>query len=197
MNRKRIKLYNSLIEGAQQIITQKNDFVILDSETTGLGRNDVVIQIAIIDLEGNLLFESLIKPSKRKRMSSDATNVHGINMKMLENEPTFKELFPRFIEVINKKEVLIYNSEFDTRLIKQTCEQDGIIYKGFSSFCVMKAYSMFKGEWSDYYKDYKFQKLPYVDHTAHGDCLATLKVLNEMANNELIPLPKLWWEFWK
>ena len=55
---------------AREILKHKEDYVILDTETTGLGDSDVIIQISIIDLDGNVLMDSLIKPTKKKRMSS-------------------------------------------------------------------------------------------------------------------------------
>lgn len=54
------------------LIGRINNCVILDCETTGLGDQDEIIQLAIIDMRGNILFNSLIKPSPRKRISEKA-----------------------------------------------------------------------------------------------------------------------------
>jgi DNA polymerase-3 subunit epsilon len=45
----------------------------------------------------------------------------------------------------------------------------------------MLKYAEFVGEWNDYHGNYRYQKLPGGDHTAVGDCRATLKVIKKMA----------------
>jgi len=47
---------------AREVLANKKDYVILDTETTGLGCAEIV-QIGIIDLDGKILLDSLVKPS--------------------------------------------------------------------------------------------------------------------------------------
>lgn len=195
MNRKRLKQKNEVIELAEKLWKKKNKYVILDTETTGLGAKDVIVQIGIIDLEGNVLLDSLVRPTKKKRISSDATAIHGIKIETLENQPTFKDLQKEFFKIIKSKTVLIYNAEYDARLISQTAEQDGVNLKTIDALCLMKAYAIFVGDWSEYHQDYTYQKLPAGDHSAIGDCKATLNVLKEMAEAEKEELPKKWYQF--
>jgi len=197
MKTKRIKDKNSIIDFAREILANRNKYVILDTETTGLGENDVIVQIGVIDLNGNIILDTLIRPSKRKRISSEATAIHGISMKMLADSPTFKDIYKNFKDLIGNKTLLIYNAEYDARLIYQTAQQDGLKISDMNALCIMKAYSMFVGEWSDYHKSYKYQKLPSGDHSAIGDCKATLKVIEKMAACEKTELPKSWWQFWR
>ncbi len=195
MERKRIKQKNEVIDIAKNIWAKRNKYVILDTETTGLGDKDVIVQIGIIDLDGNVLLDSLVKPTKKKRISSDATAIHGIKMEMLESQRTFKDLHKEFFNIIKSKTVLIYNAEYDARLITQTADQDGVKLINIDALCLMKAYAIFVGDWSDYHQDYTYQKLPAGDHSAIGDCKATLKILREMAETETEKLPKKWYQF--
>lgn len=128
-------------------------------------------------------------------------------MSDLKEAPAFKDLASKINSVIKNKIVIIYNAEYDERLIMNTCEQDEIKYLSFRSHCAMIHYSKYKGKWSDYHYSYTFQRLPGGDHSAVGDCLATLKVIHTMANSALHhsedqieswsrPVKK-WWEFWK
>jgi DNA polymerase-3 subunit epsilon len=210
---------DKMIVWAKEVLDHKNNYVILDTETTGLNKNDVVIQIAIIDLNGNEILNSLVKPTKRKRMSTEATAIHGITMSGLANAPTFAELKPEIDRITSGKTVLIYNAEFDERLIDQSTSQDLCFSPHFKTQCVMKNYSFFVQQWSDYHGDWSYQKLPSGDHSAIGDCQATLKVIQKMAQAELtLPLPKpvtvnpppmaipqavivvktkKWWQIWK
>lgn len=195
------------IDLAREILKYKEEYVILDTETTGLGDNDVIIQIGIIDLDGNVLMDTLIKPTKRKRISSEATAIHGITMKMLQNAPTFEDIYTKFYEVIGKKNVLAYNAKYDFRLIGQTIAQDDGKIKGFDGINIMLIYSVFVGEWSDYHDSYKFQKLPGGGHTALDDCRATFELIKKMAAAEKTVKPqeekieppekekKKWWRF--
>lgn len=176
--------YNESIDIAKDFLQNKEKYVILDTETTGLGDNDVVIQIGIIDLDGNILLDTLIKPSKRKRISSEATNIHGIKMIMLKDSPTFKEIYQEFRNIIKGKKVLIYNNQFDIRLINQTAQQDNLRLDDFETICLMKLYAIFKNNWSEYHGWYKYPKLPEGDHSAIGDCKSALKILHKISEGD-------------
>jgi DNA polymerase-3 subunit epsilon len=185
MNHRDPAIRDRCILWARSILDKKNQYVVLDTETSGLDKNDVVLQIAIVDLDGNGLLNSLIKPTKRKRISPDATAIHGIRMSDLVNAPVFAVLVPQIEEIISAKTVLIYNAEFDERLISQTCEQDKCRRVMMKTECVMIPYSRYVGKWSDYHSSYAYQRLPGGDHTAMGDCYATLEVITKMARTGL------------
>jgi DNA polymerase-3 subunit epsilon len=196
LERQIIEVRNAIIDFSRGILSNKTNYVILDTETTGLGENDVIIQLSMIDCDGNALMDTLIKPTKRKRMSSEAIAVHGITMAMLKDAPTFRDIYPRFCEIVKGKKILIYNGQFDGKMIIQTALQDGINFKTIDALCIMIAYAAFVGDWSDYHKSYSWKKLPGGDHTAIGDCRATLKLIHKMAKAEMVILPpKKWWQF--
>ena len=182
---------NQTIEWAKGVINNPSQYAILDTETTGLGKKDVVIQIGIIDLNENVLMDTLIKPTSRKSISSDATAVHGISIDMLQDAPTFPEVYPKLKKIMNERNLIIYNASFDTNMIAQT----SVLEKNTEDFkieadCAMLVYSAYIGEWSEYHNNYKYQKLPAGDHTAVGDCFATLKIIREMASAEIVEIPK-------
>lgn len=164
-----------------QDILQDGSAIILDTETTGL--HGEAIEIAIIDLSGNTLFNRRVKPVYG--MEAAAENVHGISLKSLENEPTFDALYPELVSIVAGRTVLIYNYAFDARILRSQCEH----YKltpianlwGDDSNCVMEPYAQWVGDWSDYHGNYRWQRLPGGNHTALGDCLATLDVIKRMA----------------
>jgi DNA polymerase III subunit epsilon len=176
---------NAAINWAKSILEQRQDYVILDTETTGLGKNDVIVQIGIIDLDGNVLLDSMVKPTKRKRISDEATAIHKISMKDLIDKPIFDDIIPKIRTFTTGKRVLIFNSEYDERLILQTINQDEATYFQLSTACVMLMYSKFVGQWNNYHFDYVYQPLPLGDHSAIGDCKATLNLILNMAQSEL------------
>lgn len=165
--------------------------MILDTETTGLGEKDVIIQLAAIDIDGNVLVDSLVKPKKRKSISKEATEIHGITTRKLQNAPHFADVFYDLIPYLDgKRRFLIYNFDFDTRLIIQTLIEDEISYPGsIHGDCIMKQYAKFVGEWNPISKEYRYKRLPGGDHTALGDCYATLNLIKMLAEEEIVPIP--------
>ncbi len=45
------------------IMQNKDKYAILDTETTGLGKNDEIIEISILALDGTVLLDTYVKPS--------------------------------------------------------------------------------------------------------------------------------------
>jgi DNA polymerase-3 subunit epsilon len=177
---------NDSILWARDVLQNKDKYLILDTETSGLDDDDEIIQMAIIDLDENVLYNTLIKPKAKKSISRDSTLIHGLTKKDLAEAPFFETEVFKFIDIIKDKTILMYNAEFDARLLRQTCYANNCEEFTLSCWCVMKEYSKFVGEWNDYHNDYKYQKLSGGDHTALGDCKATLRVLKKMAKSDLL-----------
>ena len=92
--------------------------LIIDTETTGLGRADEIVEIAVVDVTGAKLLDSLVDPTVY--IGAGAAAVHGISDEDLEDKPTIKDLMPRLRKVFDNRKVLSYNFEFDRRLIAQS-----------------------------------------------------------------------------
>jgi DNA polymerase-3 subunit epsilon len=163
------------------MMQDKHRYIILDSETTGLNKSDEIIQLAIIDLDGNTLFNENIRPTRKKRISRDAVAVHGLTMQALSTCPTFAELAGPLERAMGDKTVIAYNAEFDANMYVQTYKlAGGFLHRGDWED-IMLEYSKYVGKWSSYHPDYWWQPLPGGTHSALGDCLATLEVLRKMA----------------
>ena len=168
----------------------KRDFVILDTETTGVEGSDEVIQIGILDCDGTELLDSLVKPEEKRSIPKKAQNVHGITTKMLKDAPTLYELSELIVESIGSRLVICFNDEFDMRLIEQTARKYNLAARGkelaFESECAMLAYSQFIGNPGNYPGQYRWQKLPRLleeQHKALGDCQLTLELIKEIADS--------------
>lgn len=164
-----------------QALLKRSDWVILDTETTGLGPKDEIIQIAILNPESQVLLDTLIRPSRP--ISPAASEIHGILDSDVLSAPTYKEIRPEIERCILGKTIVIYNAEYDMRLLRQTNSRYNLtpmLIKRNQIECAMLKYSAWRGElWPD--GSYKWQKLPGGDHTALGDCRATLQVIKRMA----------------
>ena len=84
--------------------------IILDTETTGLKNDDEIIEICLIDLDGNILLNTLIKPTKP--IPEQASRIHGIYDKDVENAPLWSEIYQNFINIIKDKEVIAFCYNF-------------------------------------------------------------------------------------
>jgi len=120
--------------------------VYLDTETTGLDEGAEIIEIAVVDTDGTPLLNSLVRP--QQPIPWEATQVHGLTDAHLRNAPTWAELWPRVVQVLRDRLVLIYNAEYDVRLMEQTSRRYGIPFAipGAEFQCLMLLYAEYKGK---------------------------------------------------
>lgn len=152
----------------------ERDFVILDTETTSL--DGEIIDIAIIDREGKVLFNSLVKP--KTSVTPGAYNVHRISDDMLATAPTWPEIYPKIKEMLKDRLVLIYNDEFDIERIWTTCTLWDLEPPfQLQTRCVMRDYAYY---WGSRWVSLAEASGDWVEHRALGDCFSTLKVVKAM-----------------
>lgn len=101
----------------------RTDWVILDTETTGLGSTDVVIQIGVTDHRGVTLVDTLVRPAVA--IGSGAQAVHGISAEAVAGARDFPTVLPELVRAIAGKTVVAYNAPFDRRLLDQTAVRHG------------------------------------------------------------------------
>ena len=182
-------------EKARLIMQQ--DPLILDTETTGLGRDAEICEIAVIDARGRTLVDQFIKPFKL--IPADATGIHGITNDDVSEAPHFGQVWPQLATILLERTVVIYNSEYDLRLLRQSGVAAGIDLMGAllsitrNTFCAMELYAQYHGASDGYHQSYTWQRLeaagqqcgitPPPDlHRARADTELTLKVMEHMAN---------------
>ena len=118
--------------------------VFLDTETTGIGLGDVVIEVAVVDTNGEMLFNSLINPERP--IPEESSKVHGITDEMVRDAPTMCQVWPEIEAVLKDRAIGIYNAEFDMRLLKQSVLMAGLPGSiGEPGFCVMKLFAAWYG----------------------------------------------------
>ncbi len=160
--------------------------VILDTETTGLQTSAEIVDIAIIDSQGKTLLNQLLSP--RGKIPREASAVHGITTADVATAPPWPGIHNQVEHILRSASiVVIYNAEYDLRLLHQTCAlyQLSMTNPRYQVECAMKRYAQFVGEWNDVYDDFRWQRLKGANHRALGDCMATLRVMKEMAAVEI------------
>ena len=92
--------------------------VYLDSETTGVADDDEMVELTIIDDDGEPLINTLIKP-KFHRTWAGAQRVHGISPLDVRHSPTQDEISDDIRKVVKGKRVVIYNAPFDSKFLPE------------------------------------------------------------------------------
>ena len=163
-------------------LLSEGTFVVLDSETTGLGTPVDFVEVGVLSGRGEPLFDSLIKPSCP--VEPGASRVHGRTIQSLMGERCFVEVYPDLLEALWGKRVVVYNAPYDRRVwdtaVKGLGARAALVGELAPWECAMRAYAAYVGERSKR-GGYKNQKLVGGDHTALGDARVTLRLIRRMA----------------
>ena len=173
---------------AQNLMNSR--FFVLDTETTGLGRQDEIVQIGIVDQDDNPVMDELIKPTIP--IPFGASKVHGIYDSHVEDARNFKDIYTELSKLLAGQVVLAYNMKFDRRMLEQSGAKYGLpeIRANWEE-CVMIQYAQYKGQRRKGWRSYKWHRLGNaIDqeglevkdaHNALGDARMTLALIRKMA----------------
>jgi DNA polymerase-3 subunit epsilon len=117
-----------------------------------------------------------------------ASSIHGITNERVVDAPSFVEVWPEIYKHMEGKLLVIYNAEFDLRILNQSMlahHDDYPIGLSCESFaCAMNKYAEWVGEWNEYHGNFRRQRLPSGNHAALDDCRAVLQLIRKMAKLE-------------
>lgn len=173
-------------------MVRSRDYVILDTETTGLRRPASIWELSIISDNGEILFDRRIRPIN----CPDHPSFHNPEMTRadLATCPTWAEVRPTVEALLKDRDIVVYNATFDRSMFHCSDEDNNLAQFSWSThgrwWCAMKAFSEFYGEWDSYHGNYAWKKLvdavricgvkPEVAHRAFADCLMTMRVVSHM-----------------
>lgn len=166
------------------------DCLILDTETTGVMRDDEVVSVGLIDAQGRTVLDTLVKPSRP--IPWQATRIHGIHNADVENAPTFADIHETLTKLVAGRQLVVYNLSFDLRILDYCCRSRRVpMLEPAGTHCAMKWYARYYGQTNGYSRGYRWHKLTaacqhfgidvVAAHSAVGDCLLTLQLLRHMA----------------
>jgi DNA polymerase-3 subunit epsilon len=179
------------IQLARQVIAQNP--VYIDTETTGISQSDEIIEIAIVDNSGQVIYESFVRPGQP--IPPDATRVNHITDDMVQGKPTWPAIWPTVRSFVFGKIICAYNAKFDMRMMQQSLVKYGMPWKeNLKSFCVMELYARFRGDFDPNRRAYRIYSLDNAriqcgislpnSHRAAADTLLARELLYYMANTE-------------
>lgn len=166
------------------------DFIIVDTETTGLKEDDEIIEIGVLGKNGKEIYHSKIKPEKKISYGARAT--HGVSDEDLKDSPGFFDIYKDLYGIMNGNNFCGYSAYFDYDMIQYCCiKYDLKEINSSNIFDVMRQYANYWGEWNDYFQNCKWQKLTNAciqqgievnnSHSAIGDCKLTLELIKKIA----------------
>ena len=124
----------------------------VDTETTGLSASDEIVEIAIINDDGEALLNTLVRPVYHS-LWPEAQAIHGISPKEVAHAPTYDELRPTIRGLFQDQEVVIYNKAYDSQYLGSE------LGAAKSVQCCMLLFDEHYGEWNHRYGNYKWQNL--------------------------------------
>ena len=171
---KQVEQYNRLHDTSKPLF--------FDTETTGGGNEDQIIEIAFCDSDRHVIIDTLIYTDRPS--SPGAFKVHGIHPHELIGKPTFIDIQPAIVQLLKGRTLYAYNANFDIRMMRQSGHKLRLQQVGIK--CLCKQFADFIGQYSPYFKANLYFSLSKaclhfgVEHTnahrAAADALACVTV---------------------
>lgn len=115
----------------------------LDTETTGVDDDAEIVEIALLDANGLVLAEYLVRPSAP--VPPEAVAIHGITDDDLADAPAWPEVAAHINTLLEGRLVIAHNADFDARLVKQTNARYQLVQPVFETACTMQTLTFFNG----------------------------------------------------
>ena len=173
---------------ARSILELHDDWLLIDTETTGLSSRDQVIEIAIaapVRQRGRWRLNTVLEQRMRPSVPlGDSSAIHGITERYLHHSPTFREVADQIRSVMHGKHLLAWNAPFDCAAINRTALawQTMPVVEDQRWHCAMRAHAVWAGDTTGR-NLYRYQKLGG-DHSALGDVQCMLDRIVSMATSD-------------
>jgi DNA polymerase III subunit epsilon len=176
------------VEWARGILARE-DVVVLDTETTGLGSDDEAIEVAVCSIDRQPIIDTLVYSNRKIHPRAQA--VHGIYAADLVNAPRFSEIYDRLREIYTDRIIVGWNIGFDLIKVTHTCKVAGLpdlaTISRFHDGCPQFQDAMLHhANWYGEYQNGKYRKQKLNGgHRAMGDCLAVIDCIEQMAADSI------------
>ncbi|MDD9988439.1 MAG: 3'-5' exonuclease [Spirochaetaceae bacterium] len=124
-------------------LTQRDDWLVIDVETTGLGLQAEVVEAAIIGSRGDVLLDTVVRP--HTPLEPQASRVHGLDVEALRDRPRFGQIHGKLMKLLTRRTVVAYHAEFDRHVLAHTCRAAGLPQIECTWECAMLRYEQWRG----------------------------------------------------
>lgn len=112
---------------------------VVDVETTGLGNNDRVVEVAVVTVDastGDVVdeFDSLVNPMR----DVGPVHVHGVTPSMVSAAPTFDELAAAIESRLTGAVLVAHNLSFDARMLTNEFDRLGAVLDKGEGVCTLR-----------------------------------------------------------
>lgn len=113
---------------------------VIDCETTGLGRHDRIVEIAVVTVDANSWetldeYDTLINPER----DVGPVELHGITASMVQAAPTFADVAAPLARRLHGAVLIAHNLNFDTRMLGYEFARLQVEFGTGSGLCTLKA----------------------------------------------------------
>ncbi len=95
--------------------------LVIDTETVGAGAQIEIIEIALGDTSGNIIYETLVHPTFNPL--PPPSKHHRFSREEFEHAPAWPDVWPQLAPLIDGKLLIAYNAAFDRRALAATCSR--------------------------------------------------------------------------
>ena len=124
-------------------LVQRDDWLVMDVETTGLGTQAEIVEVALVGGGGQTLLDVMVRP--RMAPDSGASRVHGLSADMLCRASPFKEVYGSLADLLTGRAVIAYNAAFDRHTLNNTCRISEVPPISCTWECAMARYEQWRG----------------------------------------------------
>jgi DNA polymerase III subunit epsilon len=153
-------------------------YVVVDTETTGLGIDAEIVEIAIVRMgDRKVLLDTLVRPSLPPTDGRDWD---------FSGAPSFRDIGPQVARYLTSYTPVAFNARFDLPMIREAMRRCGAPIPRLVGECAMKAYATFSEHDSFVSleracREMGIDRTPYGEtHHALADALATIDLVLAM-----------------
>lgn len=163
----------------------KMEYVSFDVETTGLYKNDRIIEIGFVAFNDGKVIEewsTLLNPLR----DIGKSNIHGITSSMVSTAPLFEDVINDIFRMINGRVLVAHNLSFDARMLIQEFNRantQGEIGKGFCTMVASRR--VLAGSGDSLSATCAELGVEYTKaHSALGDARMTMQIFQKLMEDE-------------
>ena len=173
--------------GGDRAGVRTSKMAVIDTETTGLGAHDRIVEFACVTVvEGEIVeeYDTLIQPDR----DPGPVHLHGITPSMLQTAPVFQSVAGDIAARLHGALIVAHNISFDLRMLRQ--ETDRIPAMTFSPGTGICTYRLSGQKLSLAAQEYG---IGAPDHTALQDARVTARLLVAMSDRwaGAVPTPAI------